>query len=148
VLDNNLTSDDYWLQSFPDACNNNPSFDMCGEYTKRTTATAQWSFDPWDSPTTLQYGEEMIKFDTPLTKVVKEDDTNERVHNDETNNQDNGTIVLDHDLIDDIINGIVDYSKTIKRHNRTIELLRGIYDADLGGDPPHNLMFEMFSCTQ
>jgi hypothetical protein len=41
VLNNNLTLDDYWLQFNPDARNNNPNFDIYGDYTKCAIAAAE-----------------------------------------------------------------------------------------------------------
>jgi hypothetical protein len=137
VLNNDLTSDDYWLQSNPDARNNNPNFDMYGDYTKRTAAAAEWSFNAWDSQTTLQSGEEMIEFDMSPVQVV-----------DEPKGDSENKILIDDDPIEDVINNITEYSEKLKKHNRTIQLIQGIYDDELEDEPPNALTFDTYSCTQ
>jgi hypothetical protein len=80
----------------------------------------------------------MIKFDTPMIQVV----------NKPTIDPENNKVCIDRDPTEDIIDNIVTYFEKLKKHNQTIQLLQGIYDSELGDDPPNALTFDMYSCTQ
>jgi hypothetical protein len=110
---------------------------MYGDYTKRTAAAAEWSFNAWDSQTTLQSGEEMIEFDMSPIQVVDEPTTDPE-----------NKVFIDSDPIEDVIDSITAYSEKLKKHNQTIQLIQGIYDNQLEDKPPNALTFDTYSCTQ
>ena len=153
VLDNTLTDETSWLDSFPEPKNNNPSFDITGNYNKRTNLHVSWSFDPWgegteNGPSTSD--EDVIVFDNEPTARPAESMDKEPIalleetiptyafSTDISPQWETNQYTVD--PMDTLLDGIVDLCDDIKQHNHLVELLlsQGNFTSEHNGLSPYS----------